>query len=613
MKETAFIRQNKEKWAEYEEMLREHRHDPEKLNELFIRITDDLSYARTFYPHRSVRIYLNSLAQRVFYNIYRGKGFPMRRLKRFWTDELPQLFWEERRAFLLSCCIFFLAFAIGVVSSVIDPDFARIMLGDGYVDMTLNNIKAGDPMAVYKDSGPFGMTATIAGRNLFVAFQTALLGVLASIGTVFILMYNGVMIGAFQYFFIEHGVFWESFLTIWIHGTLEVSAIIIAGASGLVAGSGLLFPGTFTRGQAFRMSIRRGLKIFFGIVPVIVLAAIFESFFTRYTETPAFVRAAFIAASLLFVLWYFAWFPRHKAQTGAFAGSSAKAELAPDHTKPVDFTAIKSAGEILSDIFSVLRRQFGKAVRVLVAATGLFTLGSFGLSNVEPAMTFPFRDVSFWLFDILKELDLFFFNESVPYLVFGQTLLLCGLSIAAFRAIAREEGAKVHGEWKAMLSMLLPAAGFVLSLKIQGIGLLCLIVYPFLALWAAVIYFENRNPVLALSRCFSLLRWGHGMMLGFFMLVLCYLMFAFIEFPVWNLALELFSWMIPRTDGAMEAYRSISTAAASMLILYFLYFLTMLGGALQYFSGREAHDAKNLYRELEQLGGKRQIRGLARE
>jgi uncharacterized membrane protein SpoIIM required for sporulation len=272
MKETKFIEQNREKWADFEQMLREDRRDPEKLNDLFIQITDDLSYARTFYPNRSVRVFLNSLAQRVFHNIYRGRRFPAERLRLFWTDELPRIMWESRRALLLSFALFVLAFGIGVVSSMINPDFARVILGDQYVDMTLANIENGDPMAVYKDSGPLGMTAGITANNLFVALRTAIFGVLASIGTVFIMLYNGVMVGAFQYFFVEQGVFWESFLTIWIHGTLEISAIIIAGAAGLVAGSGLLFPGTYRRVQAFQITMRRGLKIFIGIVPIIVLA-----------------------------------------------------------------------------------------------------------------------------------------------------------------------------------------------------------------------------------------------------------------------------------------------------------------------------------------------------
>lgn len=215
----------------------------DKLNELFVQITlNDLLDARTYYPNRSVRLYLNSLAQKIFHNIYRGKGFRKERLVEFWTEDLPRVLWESRLALLLSFSVFVLAFGIGVVSSILNPHFARVVLGDSYVDMTLENIQNGDPMAVYKESRPLGMSVGIAANNLFVALRTAVFGVAASIGTLFMLLYNGIMVGAFQYFFIERGLFWQSFLTIWIHGTLEISAIIIAGGAGLVAGSGLLFP-----------------------------------------------------------------------------------------------------------------------------------------------------------------------------------------------------------------------------------------------------------------------------------------------------------------------------------------------------------------------------------
>ncbi|MBI5914483.1 MAG: stage II sporulation protein M, partial [Bacteroidetes bacterium] len=73
MRETSFIRQNEKKWKEFEQLLNGQHHDPEKLNDLFIQVTDDLSYARTFYPNRSVRVYLNGLAQKVFFNIYKTK------------------------------------------------------------------------------------------------------------------------------------------------------------------------------------------------------------------------------------------------------------------------------------------------------------------------------------------------------------------------------------------------------------------------------------------------------------------------------------------------------------------------------------------------------------
>lgn len=620
MKETRFIEQNKEKWAGFEDMLRENRRDPDQLNELFVQITDDLSYARTFYPNRSVRMYLNTLAQRIFHNIYRGKRLPVERLRRFWTDELPQLFWQERRAFLFAFCLFALAFSIGVVSSIVEPEFARIILGDGYVDMTIRNIENGDPMAVYKDSGPGGMTVSIAARNLFVAFQTALLGVLASIGTVFILLYNGIMVGAFQYFFVEKGVFWESFLTIWIHGTLEISAIIIAGASGLVAGSGLLFPGTYTRRQAFQISVRRGLKMFFGIVPVIVLAAFFEGFFTRYTETPDVVRGAFILTSLVFVLWYFVWLPRHKAMRGDFQTPARDKAILPDRAQKVDFQSIKTSGEMISDAFSLLRNHPKTSFRGILAATLLMMVWMFGFSPNDVAHTVYFADVSGSPFDTLSGIPRFFDNQTAPFLYFFQVVLLLALSVATFRAMRQESGDAPEPALRKMiptiLYLLFPSAAFAVFFGLWENGYMYLpaiAAYPLLSLWAAVIYFERLNPFSALIRAFGLMRWGSGLVLGFLVVSLQVLVFMFLDFPVWDWTLELFSWLIPQQEGAMQTYLTVATTTAAGILLYFIFLLSMLCGGLQYFSCREIADAKSLFKNLKNVGMSKRIRGLARE
>ena len=621
MKETKFIEQNKEKWVEFEELLRENRRDPDQLNNLFVQITDDLSYARTFYPNRSVRMYLNTLAQRIFHNIYRGKRLPVERLRRFWTDELPQLFWLERRAFLLSFCIFALAFSIGVVSSIIEPEFARVILGDSYVDMTVRNIENKDPMAVYKDSAPGGMTLSIAARNLFVAFQTAILGVLASIGTVFILLFNGIMVGAFQYFFIEKGVFWESFLTIWIHGTLEISAIIIAGAAGLVAGSGLLFPGTYTRGQAFQISIRRGLKMFFGIVPIILLAAFFEGFFTRYTETPDVVRAAFILTSLAFVLWYFVWLPQHYARTGAFREPVQDKEIPPDRAQGIDFKSIKSAGEVFADTFSLLRSHPKMTIWGLAGTAALFVAWSFGLSPKD-AGVFYYPDIPTWPLDILAGIGQFFENDTAPLLFYFQIALLTGLGVAAFRAMEQElasEERPLISRQRLLLTtlpMLLPMLGFAGAFRFWDNGwayVVGVFAYPFLSLWSAVIYFENLNPLTALLRTFHLMRWGQGLLLGFLAATLQVLLFMFLDFPVWDWMLQLFSWLVPQQEGAMQTYVAVATTGAAGIFLYFIFLLTMLSGGLQYFSCREIADAASLFDGIEKVGMSRQIRGLARE
>ena len=275
MRETKFIDQNKEKWEELEETMESRYYQPEKLLQLFVQILDDLSFSRTFYPNRSVRVYLNSLAQKIFFTIYKNRKSPFKRFSSFWIEELPQLVYESRKEFLLSFLIFAFSSLIGVLSTQMDPDFPTLILGEDYINMTLENIDSGDPMAVYKAKGAFGMSLGITINNLFVACLTFALGA-TYLGAIIILVRNGIMVGVFQYFFIQKGLFYESFLTIWIHGTLEISAIIIAGAAGLTMGKGLVFPGTFRRIQAFQKSARRGLKIMVGIFPIFVAAGFIE-------------------------------------------------------------------------------------------------------------------------------------------------------------------------------------------------------------------------------------------------------------------------------------------------------------------------------------------------
>jgi len=123
-------------------------------------------------------------------------------------------------------------------------------------------------------------------------------------------MSNGIMLGAFQYFFHMHDLLLESILVIWIHGTLEISSIIIAGAAGLVLGNSILFPGTYSRIQSFRIGAKEGLKIVLSLVPIFITAGFLESFVTRYTEMPVFLSLTIILGSLSFVVWYFFIYPK---------------------------------------------------------------------------------------------------------------------------------------------------------------------------------------------------------------------------------------------------------------------------------------------------------------
>lgn len=313
MKEVTFIRQNISKWRGAEIVVETAGDsDATELADTYIDVTSDLAFAQTHYPESKITVYLNNLASALHNEIYRSDRYRWSRLLTFWTDEVPRTMWEARRELFLSFVIFVVSAFVGFLSQMLDPEFCRIILGDGYVDMTLQNIAEGKPMAVYNGDPEDAMFGMITLNNVKVSFITFVLGVFTSLGTGFILFQNGVMLGSFQTFFAQHGLLWQSALAVWLHGTLEISAIIVAGAAGIAMGNGWLFPGTYPRLTSFRRGARRGLRIVIGTVPVFVLAGFIESFLTRHTEWPDLLRLTIILSSLAFVTYYYIVLPKKK-------------------------------------------------------------------------------------------------------------------------------------------------------------------------------------------------------------------------------------------------------------------------------------------------------------
>ncbi|MDR1762534.1 MAG: stage II sporulation protein M [Dysgonamonadaceae bacterium] len=314
MKEVSFIRRNIEKWRSLEELVDEavgkNHYNPGELADAYSEITTDLSFARSHYPNSRISLYLNNLASALHNYLYKNKKEPVSRFITFWTQEVPETMYLSRRELLYSFLVFAVSIVIGVVSTFYDEEFPRLILGNGYVDMTLQNIENGEPMAVYGNSSEIPMFRHIVFNNIRVAFNTFVMGLLTGFGTGYMLFFNGIMVGSFQTFFFQYGVGFDSMLAIWLHGTFEISAIIVAGAAGFALGNGWLFPGTYPRGYAFRQGAKRGLKITAGLVPVFLTAGFIESFLTRHTEFPDAVRIAIIAFSLAMVIYYYIILPK---------------------------------------------------------------------------------------------------------------------------------------------------------------------------------------------------------------------------------------------------------------------------------------------------------------
>ncbi len=313
MREAAFIKQNKDKWLKFENVLvNKSQIDPDELSNLYMEVTDHLSYAQTFYPESKTLEYLNYIASQSHQVIYKTKRESSKRFITFFTKEFPLLMYSYQKQLLIAFLTFLLFVLIGAYSAANDGAFIRSILGDGYVNMTLSNIEKGDPMAVYKEQGELNMFLGITINNIKVSLYAFIFGIFFTIGSLVIIMQNAVMLGSFQYFFFAEGLGWESARTIWIHGTIEISVIIIAGCAGMVLGNSILFPGTYTRLASFKRGMKNGLKIVVSTIPFFIIAGFLEGFVTRHTEMPDWLAICIIGGSLALIIFYYVIYPRQQ-------------------------------------------------------------------------------------------------------------------------------------------------------------------------------------------------------------------------------------------------------------------------------------------------------------
>jgi uncharacterized membrane protein SpoIIM required for sporulation len=311
MREAAFVKQNKDKWLKFERVVQNNISiSPGELSKLYVELTEDLNYAQTFYANSETSAYLNELSVGIHQKIYKTKKESKNKIYQFYAKEFPLFFYKYRPTLLVAFLLFLGFSAVGAYSASADDGFVRLILGDAYVNATVENIQKGDPMAVYKKANETDMFLGITVNNIKVALFAFTAGILAGLGTIFILMKNAIMLGSFQYFFYDQDLLWESARTIWIHGTIEISVIIVAGCAGLVMGKSLLFPKTYTRLQSFIQGVKAGLKIVISTVPFFIIAGFLEGFITRLTGMPDWLAILIILSSLFLIIYYYVILPQ---------------------------------------------------------------------------------------------------------------------------------------------------------------------------------------------------------------------------------------------------------------------------------------------------------------
>jgi uncharacterized membrane protein SpoIIM required for sporulation len=175
--------------------------------------------------------------------------------------------------------------------------------------MTEQNIEEGNPFGVYQDPNAVIMFIRIMINNIMVSFIYFSKGILLGIPSLVSLGKESIRLGAFEHMFYTRGLGLQAVTTVLIHGLLELAAIIIACAAGVVMGTSFLFPGTKRRLKAFQQGTKDGVKMVVGLVPVFIIAAFYEGFITRYYRMPLPLNLLILFTSAIFIIWYFIIYP----------------------------------------------------------------------------------------------------------------------------------------------------------------------------------------------------------------------------------------------------------------------------------------------------------------
>jgi len=280
---SSWLQKRRPYWARIDELLtrsgsggvRKLSHSElQELALLYRQTASDLATIREDPSSRSLAHYLNQLLGRAHNLIYMGRRSKPSGIIRFYRETFPQVFHDTFAYTLTAAAIFFLLGGVGAMLSMVKPEFQTYFLGPEMMDtiqkrqMWTHSVVAVKPLA----------SSAIMTNNLTVSFTIFALGITAGIGTVWMLMFNGLLIGVVGAACWQAGMSLQLWSFVAPHGVLELPAIFIAGGAGLLIAKGMLFPGTLSRRASLVLHGGQAVRLVLGIIPMLIVAGTIEGF-----------------------------------------------------------------------------------------------------------------------------------------------------------------------------------------------------------------------------------------------------------------------------------------------------------------------------------------------
>lgn len=284
--EERFVAKNEAKWtalADFNTRLAKggvKNLSPEELREfsrLFRLASFHMAYAKTHFPGGQTLLYLNNLVGIAHNYFYVRETGALSEIWAYLAHGFPKAVRETWRYSGLATALFFLGLLFAAFYVYIEPARAGDVLPGMF----------GNPEAIAENLGPPEdwdgtlMSAFFMTNNTRVAINAFVWGIFAGIGTLYVLVYNGLIVGAL--FGLLHGLnadMMMAYALILPHGVTELAAIFLSGGAGLMIGKGLLLPGIHSRKHSLILHTRKAVTLVPGIVILLTIAAVIEGFFT---------------------------------------------------------------------------------------------------------------------------------------------------------------------------------------------------------------------------------------------------------------------------------------------------------------------------------------------
>ncbi|MBU9722373.1 MULTISPECIES: stage II sporulation protein M [Bacillaceae] len=303
MNVSQFVKNHREDWNQLEDYISTlHKRktnlsgeDIDTFHKLYLKTAQHLSYSQTHFKEEDVTAYLNGLVAKAHNLLYKDQTTSMKQMRYFFSTKFIGLLGAQWKFSVTAMLLFILGGVGGFISVMIDPlhlySVVPAEMAQGVVDP--EQLGANHDMI---DASL--MSTSIMTNNIQVAILAFAGGVTFGLLTVYILIFNGLLVGALAALFWHYDMTYEFWAYIVPHGMIELVAIFIAGGAGLLMGYKLFVPGSYSRVYQLKEYGKRSVQLLLGTIPLFIIAGVIEGFITPASIS---LEAKYIVAILTVV------------------------------------------------------------------------------------------------------------------------------------------------------------------------------------------------------------------------------------------------------------------------------------------------------------------------